>query len=57
MAFELVVKTFAGDRTEEFTRYLEGPHPEGPTQPGTWIVDSLVYSNKYDLTTVWFAKE
>lgn len=52
-----MIKFYDGMRIEEFERYLNGPHPEGP-QPDwqEWVVVNVDYYPMSDMTEVTYFK-
>lgn len=57
MTKEVMIKFYDGMRFEEFERYANGPHPEGP-QPDwqEWVVVNVDYYPMSDLTEVTYFK-
>lgn len=51
-ARESLTRSFSGDRINEFGRYLDRSHPEGPGSE--WAVESAAYKSDTDVTTVVF---
>lgn len=54
-ARESLTRSFSGDRINEFGRYLDRPHPEGPGSE--WAVESAAYKSDTDVTTVVFVMQ